>query len=77
MNLQTLRMNFDLRQLLPVASIGLVGGTILLPLITSFAILIFSGELAPFATTGIGMVLFGGLIMQLIIALTSSVPGLL
>ncbi|HEX6269951.1 MAG TPA: SulP family inorganic anion transporter [Anaerolineales bacterium] len=77
MNPQTSKMNFDFRQLLPVASIGLVGGTILLPLITSFAILIFSGELAPFATTGIGMVLFGGLIMQLIIALTSSVPGML
>ncbi|HLF75294.1 MAG TPA: SulP family inorganic anion transporter [Anaerolineales bacterium] len=77
MNPQTLKMNFDLRQLLPVASIGLVGGAILLPLITSFAILIFSGELTPFATTGIGMVLFGGLIMQVIVALTSSVPGML
>ena len=68
---------FDFRQLLPVASIGLVGGAIVLPLVISFAILIFSGELSSFATTGIGMVLFGGLIMQLVIALTSSVPGMI
>jgi SulP family sulfate permease len=67
---------FDLRQILPVASIGLVAGIIQLPLAISFAILIFSGEPASFASMGIGMVLFGGLIMQLIIALTSSVPGM-
>ena len=68
---------FDLHQLLSVVSIGLVGGAIVLPLVISFAILIYSGELSPFATTGIGMVLFGGLLMQLIIALTSSVPGMI
>jgi SulP family sulfate permease len=43
----------------------------------SFAILIFPGQLSSFATAGIGMVLFGGLIMHVIIALTSSVPGML
>src|SRR6266498_2649202 len=68
---------FELRELLPVASVGLVDGVIVLPLITSFAILMFPGELAPFATIGIGMVLFGGFIMQLIIGLTSSVPGMI
>ena len=67
---------FDFRQFLSVMSLGLAGGAIILPLVISFAILIFSGELAPFAARGIGLVLFGGLIMQLIIALTSSVPGL-
>jgi sulfate permease, SulP family len=71
-----MRTKFDLRELLPMASIGLVDGVIVLTLITSFAILIFPGELAPFATTGIGMVLFGGLIMQLTIGLMSSVPGM-
>jgi SulP family sulfate permease len=68
---------FDIRQLLSIVSIGLVGGAIVLPLVISFAILIFSGELSPFAATGIGMVLFGGLIMQLVVALTSSVPGMI
>ena len=67
---------FDFRQFLSVMSLGLAGGAIVLPLVISFAILIFSGELSPFAARGIGLVLFGGLIMQLIIALTSSVPGL-
>jgi SulP family sulfate permease len=68
---------FDFRQILPVASIGLVAGIIQLPLVISFAILIFSGDLSSFSTVGIGMVLFGGLIMQVIIALTSSVPGMI
>lgn len=68
---------FDIRRYLSVVSIGLVGGAIVLPLVISFAILIFSGELSAFASQGIGMVLFGGLIMQLIVALTSSVPGLI
>src|SRR5262245_57094399 len=72
-----MRSKFDFRELLPVLSIGLVDGVIVLPLVISFAILIFSGELTVFATQGIGMVLFGGLIMQLIIGLTNSVPGMI
>jgi SulP family sulfate permease len=72
-----MRNRFDIRELLPVLSIGLVDGVIVIPLITSFAILIFSGELAAFATVGIGMVLFGGLILQLIIGLTNSTPGMI
>ncbi|HET9905278.1 MAG TPA: SulP family inorganic anion transporter [Anaerolineales bacterium] len=69
---------FDFRKLLPVASIGLVGGVILLPLTISFALLMFSAEdLSPFASTGIGLVLFGAFIMQLIIALMSSFPGMM
>src|SRR5215213_1957665 len=71
-----MKTKFDFRQILPLASIGLVAGVIELPLIISFATLIFSGELSSYATVGIGMVLFGGLIMHLIIALTSSVPGM-
>lgn len=72
-----MRRKFDLRELLPILSIGLVDGIIVLPLVISFALLIFSGELAAFATTGIGLVLFGGLIVQLIIGLMSSVPGII
>jgi len=72
-----MRNKFNVLELLPVLSIGLVDGVIVIPLITSFAILIFSGELATFATTGIGMVLFGGLILQLMIGLTNSAPGMI
>jgi sulfate permease, SulP family len=71
-----MRRKLDVRELLPILSIGLVDGVIVLPLIISFALLIFSGELGAFATTGIGMVLFGGLIVQIIIGLTSSLPGM-
>ncbi|HKG54631.1 MAG TPA: SulP family inorganic anion transporter, partial [Anaerolineales bacterium] len=72
-----MRHSLAIREWLPILSIGLVDGVIVLPLIISFAILIFSGELGAFATTGIGMVLFGGLILQIIMGLTSSVPGML
>ena len=72
-----MRNKIDVRELLPVFSIGLVDGVIVLPLVISFAILIFSGELSAFATTGIGMVLFGGLIVQLVIGLTNSTPGII
>src|SRR4029079_8871880 len=72
-----MRNKVDIRELLPVLSIGLVQCVIVFPLSISFAILIFSGELAAFATVGIGMVLFGGLILQLIIGLTNSTPGMI
>src|SRR5512133_1066451 len=72
-----MKSKLDIRELLPILSIGLVDGTIVIPLVTSFAILIFSGELRTFATTGVGMVLLGGLIIQVIIGLMSSVPGMI
>lgn len=72
-----MKRKLDVHELLPILSIGLVDGVIVLPLVISFAILIFSGELSNFATTGIGWVLFGGLIMQVVIGLTSSTPGVI
>lgn len=72
-----MRSKLNARELLPILSIGLVDGVIVLPLVISFAILIYSGDLGAFAITGIGMVLFGGLILQIIIGLTSSVPGMI
>ena len=69
--------SFNFKRLVPTISLGVVLGAIDLPTIISFAILIYSGELAPFAGTGIGLILFGGLIIQLVIAVTSSIPGIL
>lgn len=66
----------DLRQLFSTLTIGLVAATIVLPLTISFGALIYSGDLAQFAPLGIGMMLFGALVMQLIVALGSSIPGL-
>src|SRR5512135_1800592 len=70
-------MKFEFRRFIPILSLGLVLGAIDLPTVISFAILIYSGELAPFAGVGIGMVLFGGLIIQLMIAFSTSIPGLM
>ncbi|HSM70191.1 MAG TPA: SulP family inorganic anion transporter [Anaerolineales bacterium] len=67
----------DFRQWLPVVSIGLVEGVIVLFMVISLASLIFSGELAPLAAWGIGLVLLGNFIMQLIVAFTSSMPGVI
>ena len=69
--------NFNFKRLIPTISLGVVLGAIDLPTIISFAILIYSGELVPYAGIGIGLILFGGLIIQLIIAVTSSIPGVL
>lgn len=69
--------NTDTHRLLPTLSLGLVLGAIALPTGISFAVLIYSGDLAGFAGTGIGLILFGGFIIQLIIALTSSIPGIM
>jgi sulfate permease, SulP family len=77
MDIKKISQHFDYRRLLPILSLGIVIGAINLPTVISFAILIYSGKLTPFAGAGIGIVLFGGLIIQLIIALTSSIPGIM
>jgi len=77
MDIKKISQHFDYRRFLPILSLGIVVGAIDLPAVISFAILIYSGELAPFAGAGIGMILFGGLIVQLIVALTSSIPGIM
>lgn len=75
MNSTSYLRKIEFGRILPTLSLGLVLGAIDLPTVISFAVLIYSGELVPFAGIGIGMILFGGMIMQVIIALTSSVPG--
>jgi len=77
MNATTAVRGLDLRRFLPPMSLGLVGGAIDLPLTISFGILIYSGDLSQFASAGIGMMLFGALVMQLIVAISSSMPGML
>lgn len=67
----------EIHRFIPVVSLGLILGAIDLPTVISFAVLIYSGELAPYAGVGIGMILFGGLIIQLIVAFTSSIPGIM
>ncbi len=71
MNLQ----EFQLKKFIPIISMGLVVGAINLPILLSFGVLIYSGDLAQYAALGIGMTLFGAIIVQLVIAYASSVPG--
>jgi SulP family sulfate permease len=77
MNVTATARKIDLRQFFSVMSMGIVAGAIALPLTISFAILIYSGDLSRYASAGIGMMLFGCLAMQLIVAFSSSMPGLM
>lgn len=69
--------NSEFKRLLPSLGMGIALGAIDLPTVISIAILIFSGDLAQYTGAGIGMILLGGMIVQLIIALGSSMPGMM
>ena len=55
---------------------GLVVGVVVVIVAISFAVLIFSGELAPYAPQGISLALFTAAVMAGLIALTSSFKGM-
>lgn len=54
---------------------GLVVGVIILTVSISLAALIFSGDLAPFLSRGIGLFLFSALVMSIVVSVLSSLPG--
>ncbi len=60
--------------LIPSLTAGLISGILLISLQLSFAALVFSGGLSPYLQTGIGLVLFSGIVIALVIAFTSSFP---
>lgn len=64
-------------QLLAVLVAGLVVGMITASLEISFAVLVFSGDLAGFVSSGIGLFLAGTLIATIVTGLTSSYPGMI
>ncbi|HMP39194.1 MAG TPA: SulP family inorganic anion transporter [Roseiflexaceae bacterium] len=64
-------------QLLAVLAAGLVVGISTASIVISFAVLIFSGELAGFVSRGIGLFLFGSLIATIITGLASSYAGMI
>lgn len=69
-------MKFDIKKLLPIASLGVVMGAMGLTTVLSFAILVYStSELGALAGTGIGILLFGGMLVQIVLALMSSISG--
>ncbi|MCY3837587.1 MAG: sodium-independent anion transporter, partial [Gammaproteobacteria bacterium] len=78
MNLTSeLRADLLSTKLLSALSVGLVVGIIGSAYLISMGALVFSGPLAPFLSQGTIMVVFGGFIVCLVIALTSGYRGAL
>lgn len=63
------------KRLLPGLTAGCILGILNITLSTSFAVLIFSGELSCYVSRGIGFTLFGALMIGLCVSFTSSLPG--
>ena len=75
MDFQRLLEEFKPRQIVPSLTAGLLIGTSEVFFCTSLAALIFSGRLTPFVADGIGLALFGGLVIGLVVAFLSSLPA--
>jgi SulP family sulfate permease len=75
MKLQGLLREFSPKPFIPSLTAGLVVGTTLILFVTSLAALIFSGRLSPFVADGIGLLLFGSMILGLAVAFFNSLPG--
>ena len=63
------------KRLIPSITAGFVVGLIEIVMAVSFASLIFSGEISVFQANGIGLALFGTVILTTLIALFSTIPG--
>lgn len=72
-----LRQEVRPSRLIPSLTAALVTGVIEIIYCISFAPLIFSGELAPYLTTGIGLTLFTSMTVNFVIALASPFAGML
>jgi sulfate permease, SulP family len=65
----------DSRQLITSLTAGLVAGLIVIVFCISLATLIFSGEMSAYISRGIGLFLFGGFVMSVMISIFGSLPG--
>jgi SulP family sulfate permease len=77
MNIRDFKDEFRPRVLLPSITAGLIAAAISISLEISLAALIFSGDLTPFLAGGIGLMLFGAFVMGIVVALTTSLPGMI
>ncbi|OLE60024.1 MAG: hypothetical protein AUI36_12840 [Cyanobacteria bacterium 13_1_40CM_2_61_4] len=64
-----------LGRLIPSLTASLIAGPLVILSSVSYAALIFTGELAPHLSAGIGVALFGALVLSAVTALTSSFPA--
>lgn len=72
---ETKRFSIDSKTLVPGIIAGLIVGIIVITVSISLATFIFSGELSQFAPRGMGLLLFSGLVMGLVVAGLGSLPG--
>ncbi len=64
-------------QLLPDLTAGIVAGTFVVIYSISYAALIFAGQLSPSISAGLGLLLFNGIIINVVLASFSSYPAAL
>jgi SulP family sulfate permease len=67
--------HIDSKSLVPALVAGVMTGTVVAILSTSFAVLIFSGSLAQYAGVGVGITLFTAAVVGAVVAVMSSYPG--
>lgn len=72
----TLQQEFHPSRLIPSLTAALITGVVAIIYSLSFVALIFSGDLAPYISIGIGLSLFAAMVQSLVIALMSSSPGM-
>ncbi len=74
---RALKDDFQPSRLVPSITAGFIVAIIDVGMELSLAALIFSGDLSRFLARGIGLMLFGAVVMGVVAALTTSVPGLI
>ena len=74
---QTWKAELHPQKLIPSLIAGVVTGTIGIIRAISYAALIFSGSLSPHLDIGIGLAVFSTAVISIVVALTSSLPGMI
>lgn len=77
MNITEFKKEFQPKILLPSLTAGLIAAIVTISMEISLAALIFSGDLSQFLPGGIGLMLFGAFAVGIVIALTTSLPGMI
>ncbi|MEW5871752.1 MAG: SulP family inorganic anion transporter [Chloroflexota bacterium] len=73
--IERLVREFRPQRALPSLAVGLVAGINAVTVSIAFAALIFTGRLSSFLPAGIGMMLFGSIVLGVVAALLSAFPG--
>ncbi len=71
------RQELHPRRLLPNLTAGFVAGVLRVIYAISYATLIFAGELSGYTAAGVGITLFGAMVIGVVISLGSSFPGVI